>query len=367
MKLMDETLAEGIACHQQGEVVKAVDIYRRILEEEPEHADALHLLGVCAMQLGQFDQSIELIGRALEIQPGTATYYNNLTAAYHRNSELDKAEECCLKAIELQSDFADAHNSLGNLYREKNNLDKAKQQYLKVISIDSNHSGAINSLKQVEEELSSLSEVDSTTATDEVSSESQFNSKILNDNFFQAGKKHVLHVGCGGYNPKSLNERYKNEEWKEIRLDINKDVRPDILASLTDMSAVESNSVDAVWSSHNVEHLYAHDVPIALGEFLRVLKPGGHALITLPDLQQIAEYIIEDRLDEVIYESPIGPITGVDFIFGHGESIAKGNHYMQHLTGFTATSLKNCLEKAGFVRLNAWFTPFNLWVEAFKP
>ncbi len=367
MKLMEETLAEGIACHQQGEVVKAVDAYRRILEEEPEHADALHLLGVCAMQLGQFDQSIELIKRALGIQPETATYYNNLTAAYHKNSELDKAEECCLKAIEIKPDFTDAHNSLGNLYREKKDLANAKLQYQRVISIDPDYPEAINSLKQVEEELISLGVTDSSTATDESSSENQFHSKILNDNLFQAGKKHVLHVGCGGYNPKMLNERYRNEEWKEIRLDINKDVRPDILASLTDMSAVESNSVDAVWSSHNVEHLYAHDVPIALGEFLRVLKPGGHALITLPDLQQIAEYIIEDRLDEVIYESPIGPITGVDFIFGHGESIAQGNHYMQHLTGFTATSLKNCLGKAGFVRLNAWFSPFNLWVEAFKP
>ena len=36
---------------------------------------------------------------------------------------------------------------------------------------------------------------------------------------------------------------------------------------MTDMSMVDSAAVDAVWSSHNLEHLYAHEVPVALGEF----------------------------------------------------------------------------------------------------
>ena len=67
-------------------------------------------------------------------------------------------------------------------------------------------------------------------------------------------------------------------------------------------------SVDAVWSSHNVEHLYGHQVPTALGEFNRVLKAGGLALITLPDLQTVCRSIAEGKLEPVLYQSPAGPV-----------------------------------------------------------
>jgi predicted SAM-dependent methyltransferase len=58
-------------------------------------------------------------------------------------------------------------------------------------------------------------------------------------------------------------------------------VQPDVLGTMTDMSAVATGSVDAVVSSHNMEHLYPHEVPLALAEFVRVLKPDGRALAVL--------------------------------------------------------------------------------------
>ena len=54
---------------------------------------------------------------------------------------------------------------------------------------------------------------------------------------------------------------------------------------MTDMSAVETGSMDALFSSHNVEHLYPHEVPVAFVEFHRVLNDDGFAIITGPDLQ----------------------------------------------------------------------------------
>ena len=182
----------------------------------------------------------------------------------------------------------------------------------------------------------------------------------------EAGLKTVLHVGCGAPHPELLHARFRTPEWKELRLDIDPDCRPDIIASLTDMSAVPTASVDAVWSSHNVEHLFAHEVPIALAEFLRVLKPGGLAYVTLPDLQQIAEFVVADRLDDVTYVSAAGPITALDCIFGFGAPIAEGNEFMAHKTGFTKTSLRRRLIEAGFQSVEVTVSPFNLWAEAIK-
>jgi len=159
----------------------------------------------------------------------------------------------------------------------------------------------------------------------------------------------VLHVGCGAAAPHKLPEIFfPAGAWAEVRLDIDPAVTPDIVASITDMSAVPDGSFDAIWSSHNLEHLPPHEVPLALAEFRRVLAPHGFAAMTMPDLQQIAALIAADRLTEAAYHSPMGPITPLDMLYGHGASIAAGNGFMAHRGGFTATSLEAALRAAGF-------------------
>jgi SAM-dependent methyltransferase len=181
------------------------------------------------------------------------------------------------------------------------------------------------------------------------------------------GTQTVLHVGCGAPDGQSLHQRFRGPQWREVRLDLDPSVQPDVIASITDMRPIADRSVDAVWSSHNLEHLSAHEVPVALAEFLRVLKPAGLALITLPDLQQVAEFIVADKLEDVAYESPAGPITPLDCVYGLGRAIAGGHPLMAHRTGFTEKTLRKHLERAGFGRVQISFSPFALWAEAVKP
>lgn len=176
----------------------------------------------------------------------------------------------------------------------------------------------------------------------------------------------VLHVGCGPYNPAKLHRRFHEPGWRELRLDINPKVKPDIIGSMTDMATVATASVDAVWSSHNVEHLYAHEVTLALAEFYRVIKPGGFALITLPDLQKVAELVAADKLEDTAYVSPAGPITPLDMIYGHRPSIAQGNLFMAHRMGFTATTLERAMRRAGFGTVRTQRQGFDLWAYAGK-
>jgi predicted SAM-dependent methyltransferase len=100
--------------------------------------------------------------------------------------------------------------------------------------------------------------------------------------------------------------------WREIRLDIDPVVAPDIVAAITNMEDVATESVDAVWSSHSLEHLFPHEVPLALQEFARILKPGGFVLITLPDIEEVAKHIAGGNLEDPLYVSPAGPISPID-------------------------------------------------------
>lgn len=180
-----------------------------------------------------------------------------------------------------------------------------------------------------------------------------------------AATKVVLNVGCG-FPGQSLPPSFRGGEWRELRLDIDPSVRPDIVCSMIDMSPVATDSIDAIWSSHNLEHLHRHEVPVALSEFLRVLRPGGQLLLTLPDLQKIAELVAADGLEDSAYRSPSGPISPLDMIYGHTASVAQGNLHMAHKTGFTSRTLHQLLAAAGFSGVAMSREGFALWARAYK-
>jgi ubiquinone/menaquinone biosynthesis C-methylase UbiE len=180
--------------------------------------------------------------------------------------------------------------------------------------------------------------------------------------------KTVLHVGCGPHNPAKLHALFQGDGWRELRLDIDPSVQPDIVASITAMTPVESGAVDGVYSSHNLEHLFAHEVPTALAEFYRVLKPGGVVLVTMPDLQAVAAAIANDQFEDTLYVAPAGPICPIDVVYGYRKAIAAGNVFMAHKTGFTARTLTQKLEAAGFrqVRVERGIC-YDLWGIGYKP
>lgn len=162
--------------------------------------------------------------------------------------------------------------------------------------------------------------------------------------------KLLVNLGSG---PKGSSSRLPAmfQSWRELRVDVDPRVAPDILADLTDLSAIESKSVDAVWSSHCLEHLYLHQVGTAVAEAFRILADGGFWCVIVPDLQAIAEYLATDRLHETVYQSPAGPVAAHDMIFGFGPHLAQGRTSMAHKCGFTPTLLLQRLRGAPFAEI----------------
>ena len=160
--------------------------------------------------------------------------------------------------------------------------------------------------------------------------------------------KTLLHVGCASLNISDL-KGFNNDKWAEIRFDIDKNRNPDIIGTIVDLSLVETGSVDAVYSAYNLDHIYPHEVPISLKEFFRVLKNDGIAIIKCPDIQSVCEAIGKDKLLDVFYQSPVGPITPIDILFGNRKGIAEGNEFMAKKGGFTYSVLDGALHQAGFV------------------
>ena len=108
---------------------------------------------------------------------------------------------------------------------------------------------------------------------------------------------------------------------------------------------------DSINCSHNLEHYYCHDVPKVLAGFLHVLKKDGFVYIRVPDMGDLMRKIVQENLDitDFLYQSPAGPITVMDVIYGFGHQIeSTGEDFFAHKTGFTEKSLTAVLIKSGF-------------------
>lgn len=183
------------------------------------------------------------------------------------------------------------------------------------------------------------------------------------------GIPNILHVGCGLRSPARLHEFFRRSAWNEIRCDIDPANQPEIVASITNMrDSVDDASCDAIWASHILEHLARHEVPMALTEFVRVLTPSGFALARSPDIEAVAQFILDGRVNEVIYTSSAGPITPLDMIYGHGAAIAQQRAAMRHGTAFTQELLGSDLLNAGFSEVRTTRTQtYEVWAVAFMP
>ena len=160
--------------------------------------------------------------------------------------------------------------------------------------------------------------------------------------------KKFLHVGCGHNKKEHTTKVFNTDAWEEVRLDINPTVNPDIISSIQDMSSILDSSYDAIFSSHNIEHIFAHEVIDTFKEFRRVLKDGGYLILTCPDIKSVCSVIASGKVNNKLYDSPAGPIYPLDILYGFRQSIASGNEFMVHKYGYTAETMHLIMNEAGF-------------------
>jgi tetratricopeptide (TPR) repeat protein len=96
--------ARGLTLHQRGELAQAGALYRQVLQAEPRHVDALHLLGVVAAQTGNPLAAAELMGRALELDPDHPAILANRGNALEDLQRLEEALQAFRRAYALAPD-----------------------------------------------------------------------------------------------------------------------------------------------------------------------------------------------------------------------------------------------------------------------
>jgi predicted SAM-dependent methyltransferase len=137
-----------------------------------------------------------------------------------------------------------------------------------------------------------------------------------------------LHLGCG--------KRFISGF---VHIDAVDYPHVDHVATIDNLSFIQTDSVDLIYNCHVLEHFKRRDVNRVLREWQRVLKPGGTLRVSVPDFAKICEiYLRQNQLDLVI-----------GALFGRQDYL-----YNIHYNVFDFTSLSHSLEQVGFVEVRRY-------------
>ncbi|HOP05902.1 MAG TPA: tetratricopeptide repeat protein [candidate division Zixibacteria bacterium] len=130
-----ELLSEAVACHRNGNLDRARELYDHIIEQTPNCSDAWHLLGVTSLQSGDPQAAVGAIDQAIAINPDRPEFHVNLGTALQAVGQNDSAEAAYWQAIRLSPNYANAHYNLANLLRNSQRPEEAIELYRRAIAV----------------------------------------------------------------------------------------------------------------------------------------------------------------------------------------------------------------------------------------
>jgi tetratricopeptide (TPR) repeat protein len=149
---VSDALERAISLHSTNRLEEAKALYRDILEQHPDEANALNLLGVLTAQEGHFDDAISLIQKALSISQHPM-FLNNLGTVFLSKKEYERAEELFLQSLAKDGDYIDPVINLGKLYHETGEYHRADSRYRSIYDAAKGRSDFLFNYGNIKREL----------------------------------------------------------------------------------------------------------------------------------------------------------------------------------------------------------------------
>jgi tetratricopeptide (TPR) repeat protein len=139
-------LQAAVAALKTGDEAGAENVLRRIVTENPRHADSLHMLAGLLIRAGRGGEAIEYALRAHQLDRRNHNYLNTLGIAYGEAQQPEEALRCFKRSLKEQPGRADSHYNLGKVYSKLGDLREAERCYLRARQLDPARVEVINSL-----------------------------------------------------------------------------------------------------------------------------------------------------------------------------------------------------------------------------
>ena len=153
---LDVLLRQAIQHHQQGKCQQAEVFYRRILQRQPQHAEALHGLGLLAGQVGHYALAVTLIQQAIASHDSVPQFHNNLGIMLMRQGHLVAAATAYRQALQLRWHVPEVYHNLGLVLQEQGQLAEARTAYEAAVALRPDYVETHNNLGILLKELGDL-------------------------------------------------------------------------------------------------------------------------------------------------------------------------------------------------------------------
>jgi tetratricopeptide (TPR) repeat protein len=101
--------------HVQSKFDQAEQLYRAILQVDPNHVGSLNNLGILCFQQGRYEDAVALTREVVRLRPELAVAHNTMGVALRHLGRLQEAEVSCREALRIAPEYAEAHNTLGDV------------------------------------------------------------------------------------------------------------------------------------------------------------------------------------------------------------------------------------------------------------
>lgn len=146
---VEQAMKIAFAHQKNGQLPQAESVLRDILAAVPDHAPALHLLGVVAHQAGNTDSAVALIERAIAADGNNALYHANIGEMYRRTGNLEQAIKHGQAAVALAPDMVAAHANLGIAYYDREEMEKAERAHEEALALNPRFAPSLNNMGSI--------------------------------------------------------------------------------------------------------------------------------------------------------------------------------------------------------------------------
>lgn len=137
-----DLFSQAFAKHQRGQLGEACTLYRQVLAQHPQHADALHLYAVALGQTGRLDEGLHQIRQAARLKPSDPAIQNNQGNLLQASGRLDEAIASFSQAVTLNPRYAEAFNNRANAYQAQGRFEQAIADYQQATELQSGYTEA---------------------------------------------------------------------------------------------------------------------------------------------------------------------------------------------------------------------------------
>ena len=125
--------------HKEGKIKKAEHLYKKLLNKNSKHFEALRHLGIIYQDLHELDKAMNFFERAQEINPKSFEIYNNLGSILFQKFRFIESKNLLEKSLSINPNYLPALNNLTLLCHRLHYAERALELSSKTLSLAPNN------------------------------------------------------------------------------------------------------------------------------------------------------------------------------------------------------------------------------------